>query len=494
MPLWEHQVRQFAGVKTAFSEGKKRVVLASPTGSGKSYVAMAFIKGALEKGKTVHFYTDRITLVDQFAKDVHNAGIEDFGIMQADNPYWRPGCPFQIITPQTMSRRNIKKPDLAIWDEAHVLYRSLLHAMKEWEGTYWVGLTATPFARGMGKYWQGIVNGTNAAELIEAGHLSDWEAFGPTEEIDLTGVGGSGDFNKKELSKRNKSYKKRVGLLVENWFDKARDLKTVCMAVDIADADDIAVRFKLEGIDVGVIHSKMPHEDTVRNLKMFQDGGIQLLVSVDMVSRGFHQTDTACQLIARSTKSLIWHYQSIGRILGASQGKDKAIYLDHAGNFNRIYERYGASYPTDELDMELDDGKERGERKPKLKKERTQLQCPSCKKYILSGNVCPDCEIELKRTAHVTEVFGSLEQLSKDRKTKNRKTSKENKEKLYAKLLAGAQAAGYQSGWAAHKYRERFGVWPNAYGHVKPDDKFLQFLKTQPDGRKVRIVWSLVKK
>jgi hypothetical protein len=32
---------------------------------------------------------------------------------------------------------------------------------------------------------------------------------------------------------------------------------------------------------------------------------------------------------------------------------------------------------------------------------------------------------------------------------------------FYGELRCWAQVKGYSPGWASHKFRERFGVWPN---------------------------------
>ena len=39
---------------------------------------------------------------------------------------------------------------------------------------------------------------------------------------------------------------------------------------------------------------------------------------------------------------------------------------------------------------------------------------------------------------------------------------------------------GYQSGWASHKYREKFSVWPKGMKNVPPmppDDEFNNYMK-----------------
>ena len=40
------------------------------------------------------------------------------------------------------------------------------------------------------------------------------------------------------------------------------------------------------------------------------------------------------------------------------------------------------------------------------------------------------------------------------------------KGQFFAELKGHAARKGYADGWASHKYRERFGVWPNAVKHV----------------------------
>jgi len=49
----------------------------------------------------------------------------------------------------------------------------------------------------------------------------------------------------------------------------------------------------------------------------------------------------------------------------------------------------------------------------------------------------------------------------KDKKKENKQITMEDKTLFYGELLRYAELYNYKSGWAANKYRERFGVWPN---------------------------------
>ena len=54
-------------------------------------------------------------------------------------------------------------------------------------------------------------------------------------------------------------------------------------------------------------------------------------------------------------------------------------------------------------------------------------------------------------------------------------------QQFYSELLYYARMRGYKDGWAAYKYRDKFGVFPNGLGTAvkSPSFKTLQWLKSQ---------------
>lgn len=476
----EYQTQAMTDIRNQFKQGKKKVLLTQPTGAGKAVVALQIIIEALCKNKRVAFFLDRITLLDQFAKLIYDSGIDEFGIMQADNPMYNPQLSLQIITAQTLSRRMVEKFDLYIVDECHVIYKSILTEMKKHPDSYWIGLTATPFTKGLGKVWDVLINSVTTAGLIKEGFLSKYIAYGPSQP-DLKGVKTVGDdYNKKELAERTDK-KQLIGDIVEHWFKLANDKRTVVMAVNVAHAEHICESFKAKGVKVDVIHCYLKNGEAPERLQRFRDGELQMLCSVDMISRGFDMPAADCIIIARPTKSLNYHIQAIGRVLRASPGKEYALILDHAGNIERL------GFPDDEFDMELDMGikkpKEKGKPKDKIPKP-----CPECFMLFI-GTICPKCGFKRKKQPGVETKKGDLKQLTPLERGKI--TPMVNKEVLYSKLLAGAKAAGFKEGWAAHKYREYFGVWPAK--HIEPDEKFCAYLQSIPQWKMFKIIWGLVK-
>ena len=56
-----------------------------------------------------------------------------------------------------------------------------------------------------------------------------------------------------------------------------------------------------------------------------------------------------------------------------------------------------------------------------------------------------------------------LQQLTKKA---NKTYTPERKAQWYSELLYYAKTRGYKEGWAKHKYRAKFGVWPNKIDRV----------------------------
>lgn len=175
-----------------------------PTGSGKTHVAMEIIHHGLRHGKRIAFCVDRITLLDQTLDKFAENGIK-FGVVQGEHPLWNPTAPVQIVSLQTMARRSSERwavADLYIIDEAHVNYKIVNEVITKWDGIKFIGLSATPFTRGLGLVWDDLVVATTTAELIELGYLSDYEAYAPSQP-DLKGVRRSGrDYAANDLEER----------------------------------------------------------------------------------------------------------------------------------------------------------------------------------------------------------------------------------------------------------------------------------------------------
>lgn len=488
--LRDYQVDSFNKLREKMTSVLRKVILAMPTGSGKSIVAIEIIKRALAKGSRVAFCVDRIILADQFAQMCYNAGVTDFSIMQADNQLYKPYCKFQIMTAQTLARRNVEQFPLVVVDESHIVYKILVKKMIDWDKTYWIGLTATPYTKGLGKLWQGLVTGITMEALIKREVLSDYDAYGPKKyAFDIEGIPiVGGEFNQEKLGERAAQTKiQRVGDILEHWFRLGKDQKTIVRCVDVADAEYVAERFKENGVDADCIHCYLGQDIVREKLNRFKNDGTVVLTSVNMISRGFDMPECKVLIDAKPVKSTNDFIQVWGRVLRGLPGK-RATILDHAGN------GYEHGMPHWYEPTRLDEGK-RGEAKPYKKKKISPKECPNCGKLLekeLGVYRCQKCNIELKSQSKVETIDGELELMDKERKERLKKATPESKNKLYSKLLAGARAVGWKDGWAYYKYKEYFGVGPAHKAEM--DGDFYEFLRRQDKGKAVRIIHSLINK
>ena len=121
--------------------------------------------------------------------------------MQGSHPRADREQPVQICSVQTIARRKRPDVDLVIVDEAHELHKEIFRWMADCPDTPFVGLSATPWSRGLGKYYDDLLIAATTKNLIEQEYLSRFKVFAPSEP-DLAGVGTvAGDFNEGQLER-----------------------------------------------------------------------------------------------------------------------------------------------------------------------------------------------------------------------------------------------------------------------------------------------------
>lgn len=483
--LRAYQIRTKDKLRDALRAGCKRVVVYLPTGGGKSVVALDLIKSIVASGKRCAFIANRIGLVAQFSqKHLTPAGIQH-GVIQGQNTHGIDrGCVVASI--QTVARRGLPPTDFAIIDESHAVagskeYRKLIFDNPK---TTWIGLSATPFSRGMAKKYeelnneplfQELVVGATIQELIELGSLVDCDIYAPSEP-DLTGVKlqknafGEMDYNEKQLAKAVDKVE-LIGDIVSNWFRIAANKKTVVFATNVQHSKHIVEQFKQCGIAAEHIDGYMTDEEKFPITRRFENGDTTIISNVAMLKEGWDVPGCEVMILARPTKSLIAWVQMVGRILRPSEGKKVGTVIDHSGSVHQL------GYPTDDLPLQLCDGEKKQTEKREQKEKKDRL-CPNCK-MIKRGKICSNCgHVSESKQIEIENADGEI--------GKVKKHSKAEKQDWYSQLLCYCRDRGYRSGWAANKYREKFGVWPKNLSEIQknPDVEVLNWIKSR------QIAWS----
>lgn len=461
--------------------GDGRFLLGDFTVTHNTEVAAAIIGMAREKHSRVGFVCNRIELVSQASARFHSAGILH-GILQGANSRgtWND---VMVGSIQTIAKRGMEDMRLLIVDEAHgcaaaKTYHSLFERFK---GIPIIGLTATPFSKGLGKthakidgpLFEDIVVAATIPELIEQGYLIDVDIYGPSEP-DLEGVRTvAGDYHEGELEKAvDKAH--LIGDIVEHWQKLGRDGQTICFATSIAHSKHITERFKAAGVAAEHIDAYTKEDERRRVIDGFKAGTVRLISNCSVLAEGFDAPSAQVMIYARPTKSLVRWIQCAGRILRPYKGQTKALILDHSGTAKRL------GFPTTELPLELDDGKPKkssGERKVPL-----PTVCSKCD-YLKPAGVhkCPMCGFEPERKHKAKEAGGDLVRLTKDGEDTSvtGTWSKPQKQQWYSGFLWYARHKNYSDGWVANKFREKFGVWPRGLAKIPshPSGQILQHIR-----------------
>jgi superfamily II DNA or RNA helicase len=472
LELRPHQIE----VIDALNEGFKthqRQILCAVTGFGKTECAMAIMQTAAAEGKKVAMVLDRIVLVEQTSIRLSKYSIPH-GVMQSGHWRYRPFEPIQICSIQTLARRKFPDIDLMIIDEAHVAYKSTVDFMKANPHIKVVGLTATPFTKGLADIYTNIIGAQPMSSLVEDGWVVPMKVY-IAKEIDMTGAKKiAGEWSQADATERGM---KIVGNIVEEWTKKTYEIfgeprKTIVFCAGVEHGRELVTQFAAAGYNFVSISYKEDDEFKRQTIEDFAkpDTTIHGLIATDILTRGFDVSDVHIGVSARPfSKSFSSHVQQIGRILRPHEGKEFGVWLDHSGNFLRFRNDWDDLYHDGVTELKA--GGETVKREL-TEREKKEAKCPACMALWTSkDNTCSSCGHVRQVFQSVTSIAGKLEELQES----NRKLQIANTD-FFAELQYYGRSKGYKEGWAAIKYKEKFGVYPNGL-RVSPKPPSVPTLK-----------------
>lgn len=449
--LRPHQAKAIELLRQSISphgKGNTRVVLQAATGFGKTLTAAKIIEGALAKNGKVLFTVPRLSLIDQTVTEFHREGISDIGVIQSDHWLTNPLARVQVASLQTLARREIPNDfTLVICDECHEMHKSMLALIEKWPKVVFIGLSATPWAKGMGRYWQDLVQSVTLAELIDQGYLSKFRAFAP-DIPDLSGVKTvAGDYNEDQVS-QIMGGGAIMASVVETWLAKGGNRPTLLFAASRVHASNLQAAFIAAGVSAGYCDANTDVVERQHLGNQIRSGEVKIACSVRTLTTGV-DWPISCIIDAAPTKSEMLHVQKIGRGLRVNAGTEDCDILDHAGNSLRL------GLVTDIYHDRLDatEAGDKQERKPKA--EKLPKECANCG-VLHAGKVCPFCGHERKPMSGIDEIDGELVEIGGSKKVHTRA----EKQEWWGGILNIATSRGRSKGWASHTYRDKFGVWP----------------------------------
>jgi len=463
LKLRPYQTDAIDGLRSGFRAGHVRQILSASTGAGKSVIMLEMVRAAVEKGSRTIFIVERRNLAEQFSAHLDRAGIEH-GILMAKHWRFKPEALVQVASAQTLERMESWPAfSIAFIDEIHASMRaSIVQMIESMPKMKIVGATATPFHPLIGKYFSNVVQAPPMRELVDMGNLVPFRVF-VAHEINTDGVKTvAGEWQKDELEARGRQI---VGDIVMDYVRLSQEVfgrksKAICFSCGIAHGAELVQSFSEVGVNAVQLASGVDEDFKADILKEFSKPGssIDMLISVDMLSRGFDQTDIEHVILARPLKkSFSQHVQMIGRGARPHDGKSICLVQDNSGNWLRFADDWeeffsnGASSLVGKADSKP--------KKEPSKKEKEAAKCPKCG-AIWPGraDTCLHCGHTRVRANNVSALPGEMLELTSD--MKKEKFSSEYKEQWYQGLISHLRSLGKNENRAFHLYREKFGVQP----------------------------------
>ncbi|MBR5253678.1 MAG: translation initiation factor IF-2 N-terminal domain-containing protein [Bacteroidales bacterium] len=354
--LRSYQVEMKQKVFKEWQNGNMSVMMQMPTGTGKTMLFASIIKDLWN-----HFYDNpplkkfliivhRKELVEQVQKTLYDKYGLAHGTIQSgkrDNEMYH----IQVAMVQTLAReKRLNKWkdnefDFIICDEAHhILADSYQKIRKAFPEAYLLGVTATPYRLNKQPFtdtFDVLVRSKPISWFIKDGYLSEYEYYSIEAtsklqlEIDNLKIDSTGDYSDKAMTNALDNRKIRAKV-VKTWLEHANGKKTIVYTINKEHNQNLCQEFIKIGYKCVAIDSDTPKEERDNYVNQFRKGEITIICNVNIFSEGFDCPDVECIQLARPTTSLSMYLQQVGRGLRISKNKEKTIFLDNIGLYNRF--------------------------------------------------------------------------------------------------------------------------------------------------------------
>ncbi len=434
-------------------------ILMAPTGAGKTYLALRLCNEALARGRRVLFICDRKTLINQTSAVADSYGMPVHGIIQADNPRMALWRPFQIASAQTIQARGLTDDfEVVVVDEAHTIHKSVIEFLGKTKAAV-IGLSATPFTKGLGKIYKRVVNAATMDELTRSGVLVPMRILSCVRP-DMTGAKTSGgEWTAREAEQRGLGI---VGDVVLEWSKHAAGLKTIVFGPTIVHCEELVRQFNAAGVKASTFTAETKDDERAALLREYRkpDSELRVLVSVEALAKGFDVPDVGCVVDCRPLrKSLSTWIQMIGRGLRCHPGKTECVLIDHSGNVTRFASDFSDVYYNGLASL---DAGEKLDGEVRKDEDHPPKSCAKCG-FTPCGKRCVKCGFEPLRQSLIAHDAGVAQEIDI---LKGPKRYADSRQDLYAMISTvvkeAAERAGRPAnkGAAAHRYRELTGAWP----------------------------------
>ena len=411
--------------------------------------------------------THRREIIKQTTDKLHMNGIYPGIIMAGVQP--RPLELVQVASIQTLwirsqhsSKMELPRAELLVIDECHhapaMTFRKIIDRYPE---AVLLGLTATPCrgdGRGLGGIFETMIECPQVPDLIRLGFLVRRAPTRRSIPISAACARVTAITSRPNLPIAWIA-QKLVGDIVTHWHKYGERRKTVAFAVSVGHSVHIRDEFIRAGVRCEHIDGSTPKPERDAILARLATGEIEVVTNCMVLTEGWDMPEVGCCILARPTKKMGLYRQMIGSVLRPADGKSNAIVLDHSG---AVF-RHG--FVEDPVEWTLDPDRP-AENRTHTAREREHgsrlLECTQCGSVRVAGEPCFHCGFLPQRPPRgVPFEDGDLALVDRSRRPTGNAYSPAERECWHAMLICYGSERGYKPGWAACKYKEKFGSWPS---------------------------------
>jgi ATP-dependent helicase IRC3 len=339
LDLRSYQREALQRVYRAYKDGKRRVIVSLPTGTGKTVVFAHFPRFFKMKKRLLVLAHREELLLQAREKFLHVDPKLKVGIEQSDS---RAPADAKVVIASVPTlgraggaRLHQLSPEeffLIVVDEAHhavaPTYRRIFEHFGLFDRNtlrYLVGFTATPRRgdkQGLGAVFEEVCYARDLREMIADRYLcpiTGWRVYSDTT-LDNVKI-RHGDFVESQLAQVVNT-SERNSLLVTAYREYAAGRRAVVFCVNVAHAMDVCQAFTAVGIRTSAVWGDMAREDRRAKLAQFSRGDIDVVTNCNVLTEGFDEPRVDAVILARPTRSKLLYAQMVGR--GTRRHPDKA--------------------------------------------------------------------------------------------------------------------------------------------------------------------------
>lgn len=351
--LRPYQREAVDAVIAARKAGVRRMVLALPTGAGKTVVFAELIRQArfdvlvlAHRNELLEQARDKIAAALRRSNQCNRLVSIERGTTRAPAEASVLVASIRSLHEDRIGRalagRNIR---LVVYDECHhavaednrrVLERLGCFA-PDWPGTL-VGVTATTRradGRGLDEVFEQIVYARTLQNMIADGYLRPLTGIRVDTGTSLDAVPvtrterdeEAGDFEPDALADTI-DIESRNMLVARSIQELARDRRTIAFCVTVRHAENLCRQLNERGVPAGLVCGEMPAAARRHALAQFRRGRLRVLTNVGVLTEGFDDPGVSAIAMVRPTRSAALYLQCIGRGMRLDDSASDCLVID----------------------------------------------------------------------------------------------------------------------------------------------------------------------